>query len=1066
MSTRKFLPFIISVLMSVALIMGVAACDFEDLFEADEPALPQYEISFDALNGSAVKTIKVEAGSDIEPIADPYKDDYIFAGWYEEAEYYGNAEAFPVKAYKDTIYYAKWIEPGKTAIHFIGLGDNMPEDTEVTEDETVNLSQFAAPTRDGYNFKGWANEDMEIISSVVAKGEEIYIIPFWAAVYTYTYKINGNDDVVMEGRVVEDYEGDNVLTLEIPDYDTNDYQFVNFTINGQEVEGDYVIKSDVEINVNFTYAYNVSFDLAYEGAEEIETQRILDGNNAVVEIPERDGYRFMGWNVEVNDQQVGTVAANATSYKPSAHTELIANWSYLYTVTLVAGENGSVTTETIIGIEGEVVALPNATPYAYDYRFYGWFDNEQIEGERVATNYAIPGDITLYAKITEIAKFTVKFHIMGDDYDDDAEFIALDGTAMTASQMAPAPEVEGYGFLCWSLDGEQISENSFQDDNGTDLIIIDRDMTFEALMINVAGSIGYRFEIETNAVLEGHSTGSGGGTLGFLETGNLTNFPGQIVAGGLGTGTATGNQGATKIEFNVYAEDDVTVFAALALSPGYGQYRLLMVDGRYYEIYLNGQRVHYSSYNLPVLSGQNWNLYWGTAWLTMDLKKGDNVIQFVRPDITAVFPNIDYMELISTVPLRQSEVEGVTTVTYELDGGEFGENAAITNDQGVNVLLPNLPNEEGKVNLYVGHTLYTAQPTANPAATVTGIVHLWRMGDPIRDGYIFTGWQWSGDNGATWQALGNNTTTIVPNMILKATWGVSKTITYVMQNGSTQTQTVVSNTTVTNLLTPSAVSGFMFVAWCTDEEFNNRVTSVFIEDDITLYGLWKQSFTITLNANGGTTPNPNTYQFAVGEQWLVSTLPIPTRNNYRFDGWFTASSGGTEFPTWRETNSSNTANVTFYAHWTSNARQLTLNLMSGTMDREAAAIAHIRQNGNNWIYMYIRNSETRNTAAGKIPAPTRSGYTFRGWSTSSSSYSFSGNQNVGSNNITWYAFWNVATNSTNFATTLNYVTLDTGFELPTVLTDGSSRAPEFIPNVVFDMPVILAENKMAKLFRD
>ena len=1070
MSTRKILPFIISVLMSVALIMGVAGCEFEDLFEADEPAVVQYEISFDALNGSAVKTIKVDEGSNIEPIENPYKDDFIFAGWYEEPEYYGNAADFknsPVKATRDMIYYAKWIEPDKTAIHFIGFGDNMPEDFEVNVGDTINFSQIENPTRDGYNFKGWANDEMEIVSSITAEGEEMYIIPYWAAVYTYTYVINGNDYVVMEGASVEDYDGDNIINIEIPDYDTNDYQFVNFTIDGQEIEeGEYVVKSNVEINVNFIYAYNVSFDLNYEGAAEIDTQRILEGDDATVEIPEREGYRFMGWNVEVNDQQTGTVAADATAYKPSAHTALVANWAYIYTVTLVAGENGSVENATIQGIEGEVVTLPNATPYAYDYRFYGWFTDEGFDGEREATSYSIPGDITLYAKITEIAKFSVKFHIMGDDYDTDSELTnVLDGTPMTADQLAPAPQVEGYGFLCWSLNGEQISENSFKDDNGNDLIIVDQDLVFEALMINIAGSIGYRFEIETNAILEGYSTGSGGGDKKFLETGNLNNFPGQIVAGGLGNGTATGNPGATNIEFHIYAEEAVSVFAALALSPGYGQSLKLMVDGVDYEIYLNGERVHFSSYNLPLLSGQNWNLYWGTAWFTMDLAQGDNVVKFVRPNITLGFPNIDYMELISTVPLRQSMSEGVTTVTFELDGGEFAENGTITNDQGVNVLLPNLPNEEGKVNLYVGHTLYTARPTANPATTVTGIVHLWRMADPVKDGFIFTGWQWSGDNGATWQAVGNNTTTIVENMIIKATWADSKTIHYIMQDGSTHDELAIANSTVSSLYVPAAIPGYLFRGWYSDEEHNNKVTSVFMEDDVTLYGLWEEGFTITLNVNGGNALNPSVYEFAVGQTLHTYDLPIPTRNNYRFNGWFTATSGGVEFPNWIAQNPNNAASVTFYAQWTSNARQLTLNMNGGTFDREEAARAHLRQSGNNWIYMYIRNNERRSAAAANIPTPTRSGYTFRGWSTNSSSYTFSANQNVGSSNTNWYAFWNQNTSSTNFATTLNYVTLEASVELPTVFTAGGNTAPELIPNAVFDMPAIIEEDKMAKLFR-
>ena len=70
------------------------------------------------------------------------------------------------------------------------------------------------------------------------------------------------------------------------------------------------------------------------------------------------------------------------------------------------------------------------------------------------------------------------------------------------------------------------------------------------------------------------------------------------------------------------------------------------------------------------------------------------------------------------------------------------------------------------------------------------------------------------------------------------------------------------------------------------------------------------TFTVTFNANGGTTPTASktvTYGSAYG------TLPTPVRDGYAFTGWFTAADGGSEV---KATDTvAITSNQTLYAHW-------------------------------------------------------------------------------------------------------------------------------------------------------
>jgi len=70
---------------------------------------------------------------------------------------------------------------------------------------------------------------------------------------------------------------------------------------------------------------------------------------------------------------------------------------------------------------------------------------------------------------------------------------------------------------------------------------------------------------------------------------------------------------------------------------------------------------------------------------------------------------------------------------------------------------------------------------------------------------------------------------------------------------------------------------------------------------------------IIFNANGGTTP---TVSKTVTYNGTYGTLPTPTRTGYTFNGWYTATSGGTKITA--DTKVTITANQTLYAQWKCN----------------------------------------------------------------------------------------------------------------------------------------------------
>lgn len=69
-------------------------------------------------------------------------------------------------------------------------------------------------------------------------------------------------------------------------------------------------------------------------------------------------------------------------------------------------------------------------------------------------------------------------------------------------------------------------------------------------------------------------------------------------------------------------------------------------------------------------------------------------------------------------------------------------------------------------------------------------------------------------------------------------------------------------------------------------------------------------YTLTFNANGGSLGNT---ERRVQMGTAIGELPVPVRNYYRFDGWFTAAEGGSQAGATTRMGSSD---VTVYAHWT------------------------------------------------------------------------------------------------------------------------------------------------------
>ena len=276
---------------------------------------------------------------------------------------------------------------------------------------------------------------------------------------------------------------------------------------------------------------------------------------------------------------------------------------------------------------------------------------------------------------------------------------------------------------------------------------------------------------------------------------------------------------------------------------------------------------------------------------------------------------------------------------------------------------------------------------------------------PTRSGYTFKGWSTSKTaTSPTYYAGGSYTANA--SATLYAVWEQNAPTTYTVSynanggSGAPSSQTKTHNVTLTLSSTKPTRSGYTFLGWSTSSTATSPTYyasgSYTANASATLYAVWSKNapatYTVSFNANGGSGAPSSVTKTDGVTLYLPTTEPY--RSNYEFLGWSTSSTATS--PTYYAGGSfSRNANTTLYAVWEYSPETYTVryNANGGT----GAPSSQTKTYGVN-----LTLSST---------IPTRSGYNFLGWSTSSTAtsatYSAGGSYTANSG-ATLYAVWEKA----------------------------------------------------------
>lgn len=854
------------------------------------------------------------------------------------------------------------------------------------EETTVTLPK---PEAEGYSFDGWVvNENDTDYVTTVDKSEtsDFTYIAKWT-IKTHNITLHLEDEVDVETSL-EFVDGKHTLmeieyNRPIADLGITGVSRTGYTLEwkAKDADGKYetvdtMPDHDLDLYAVWTpISYTVTLDPngGSFNADINNTVSVDFDSKFLSKLPKEadltapTGYKFIGW---FDDETDGNQVTSTTTYAATGDKTYYAYWTPIeYSISLDAaggkinasgwtGANGIYTGGTFT-VEAASASLP--TPIRDGYTFGGWTGENLTEKNEVPKGTV--GNQT-YIAIWNGVTVKVTLDAMGGDSQK-----SLSLTYGGKYKGLPEPTRTGYAFKGWYTSKQGEDGTSVENDKVTaDSTLI----SYEAHTLYAHWTANnYTVEYEGNGATSGatavsnhvYDTASYLTTNGFKRTG-YTFVGWNTKADGSGDSYADGASVTT-----LAAEGKVTLYAQWKIN----QYTITFdtQGGSAIAPITQNYGTAVTAPPAPTREG-----YTFAGWdkeipptipaenVTVKAKWTINQydIHFIADGTTISIEKVYYATPLNdtfALSLDNPTKEGYTFngwFTNENGHGEqcFTENSTVT-----------LPADN--LNLYAHFTpnTYTITFAGNAHDGGTAPESIKAVYDQnvefpectfTRTGHSFTGWKVM--DGDTFEA---GMTATPPNLAtgegtnmtvaVYAQWEPNTyTITFDSDGGSAvEPITQKYGTSVTTPENPTR-EGYTFKGW------NPTLPEIMPAGGLTLKAQWEANeYTITFNSEGGT-------DVALIKQAYLSEVKAPTaptKEGYTFVGWFTEKEGkGTQY--FADTVKMPLNGLTLYAHWTINSYTITFDSDGGS---EVDPI-----------------TQDYGTSVTAPKNPTRTGYTFTGWS--------------------------------------------------------------------------------------
>ena len=300
------------------------------------------------LNGGIINgetSLRIEEGTEFT-LPTPTKSGYAFMGWYKTSDFTGNPTAASISVDENINLYAKYYVAYSITYNMMGGINNSSNPAYYTSEEGA---VFLDPTREGFEFLGWKDEDGQYISNnVIPKGSsgERTFVAEWKEIIHYR---NLHSSISWESSIVFDMSSDvntyvgkiikipeTVKTIRlIGNYDVNPthvYTELSFVIQPRSTSIEFILE-----NFAFT-SYGNTPAISANGIDVIivsnGNSNAINGSNGINGTPGKSGTDH---NKTPTSGKAGTDGTNGTCAVTCKNLKVCGPG----TITFVGGSGGA-----------------------------------------------------------------------------------------------------------------------------------------------------------------------------------------------------------------------------------------------------------------------------------------------------------------------------------------------------------------------------------------------------------------------------------------------------------------------------------------------------------------------------------------------------------------------------------------------------------------------------------------------------------------------------------------------------------------------------------------------------
>ena len=806
---------------------------------------------------------------------------------------------------------------------------NIEDRTYVSSDSTINGEYYyetpitiKATNRAGYSFK-WSDGNTDLERSFVLNSNldinPIYT-PYTNTIYRVIHKLMNMDGTTYTTRDDNTYTGTTDTSV-TPD--TNTYE--GFTKpNTQTVN----IDGDGSRVVEYLYTRN-KYNLTLENSEYIETNitsgEYYYGTEITLTAKDMDDHDFIKWSNDSTNRTI-TITLRSDLVIGPIYSEHGKTITFDYN-----GYNGDELTR-IVEADNMIGELPN--PVREGYFLDGWYDN-LLSGHKISSDFIPTSDMTLYAKwIVSVDSLILDptSYILGINQEKNINISNADSIE------------ENYSFVSQDISIVTVSDDGVLKGKapGNTTVTITGLKSGQTKTVDVIVSDDIcRITFDSNG---GTSVDSVDVFCDYMIGSLPTSEKDTFYLEGWYSDASLNN----KIDETFIPHDDVTLYARWAYDVIYD------ANGGAFGDSLTEKTITYYE-NSKISRTQNVNsdgeastTYANNLLVTdvVTIPKAERVkievwysTESLSYDWLAIYPP-------NIAPTKSNYSKA------SISNGRLGNKFSSSS----NTARPTDSSSFHKVFYYDGDTIKLFFTSDNSVGNygyyaIISDANIDTFEEvPVKGNKTSLGWYTNSScsDGQEFSLFNRSSSSIR----VYAKYITYNVITFNTNGGGTSfTRNVDIGTSIGELSTPTR-SNYQFDGWYNDQT-GERIDSSYVPlDDITITAHWSPIYTITLNPNGGSV-SPTRVNAVDGI--VEGDLPIPSRDNYQFDGWYTDMSAGDLV----DANYSFTANTTIYARW------LPIYNVSFLVNEYSIDDPSRRVVFGNEI--------------GELPTPTRNGYRFDGW---------------------------------------------------------------------------------------